>query len=91
MQIQLCVDKKSVIAATAENYDYSKNDDPGAVVVEKMAQAVVIHKMYSSKGVLRLLRRSLTSYANVGLCDTSRFDKNKNNAKKDGLYEIQKS
>lgn len=34
----------SVIAATAEDYYNSKNDYPRAVIVEKMAQAVVIHK-----------------------------------------------
>ena len=42
-----------VIAAATKNYNYSKNDDPGAVVVEEMAQAVVIHKICSSKDVLR--------------------------------------
>ena len=35
-----------IIAAATEDYDYSENDDPGAVVVEEMAQAVVVHKMY---------------------------------------------
>jgi len=37
-----------VVAAAAENNDYSKNDYPGAVIVEEMAKAVVIHKVCSS-------------------------------------------
>ena len=52
-----------VIAATAEDYYNSKNDYPRAVIVEKMAQAVVIHKICSSKVTLRLFYRSFTSYA----------------------------
>ena len=43
----------SIIAAATENYDYCENDDPGAVVVEKMAQAVVVHKMYIPPKVFR--------------------------------------
>ena len=43
----------SIIAAATENYDYCENDDPGAVVVEKMAQAVVVHKMYVPPKVFR--------------------------------------
>ena len=42
-----------VMAATAENYNYSKNDDPGAVVVKEMAQAVVVHRICSSDVCLR--------------------------------------
>ena len=32
-----------MVAAATEYDDYSKNDDPGAVVVEEIANAVVIH------------------------------------------------
>ena len=52
-----------VVAATAENYDNSKDDYPGAVVVKKMAQAVVIHKICSSEMCSRFFLRSLTYYA----------------------------
>lgn len=38
--------KLSMVAAATENYDDSQNDDPGAVIVEKMAKAVVIHSMF---------------------------------------------
>jgi len=36
-----------VIAAATENYYYRKNDNPSAVVIEDVAQAVVIH-MFAS-------------------------------------------
>ena len=36
----------SVIAAATENYDDSKDDDPCAVIVEKMAEAVVVHNVF---------------------------------------------
>ena len=35
-----------VVAAATENYDNSKDDDPGAVIVEEMAEAVVIHSIF---------------------------------------------
>ena len=35
-----------MVAAATENYDNSKDDDPGAVIVKKMAKAVVIHSMF---------------------------------------------
>ena len=35
-----------MVAAATENYDDSQNDDPGAVIVEKMAKAVVIHSKF---------------------------------------------
>ena len=59
-----------IIAAATEDYDYSENDDPGAVVVEKMAQAVVVHKMYVPPKVFRAFVRSSTYYAFRGICDT---------------------
>ena len=35
-------------AAVAENENDGKNYDPGAVILEKMAKAVVVHICYSS-------------------------------------------
>ena len=35
-----------MIAAATENYDNSKNDDPGAVIVKEMAKAVVVHSIF---------------------------------------------
>ena len=32
-----------VVAAATENHDNGKDDDPGAVIVKEMAEAVVIH------------------------------------------------
>ena len=37
-----------VVAAATENNDYSKDYDPGAVIVKEIAKAVVIHKVCSS-------------------------------------------
>ena len=34
-----------VVAATAEQNDERKDDDPGAVIVEQRAKAVVIHSV----------------------------------------------
>jgi hypothetical protein len=51
------VDKKacyyslSVIAAATENNDDGKDNDPGAVIVEKMAKTVVIHRYVPPKNV----------------------------------------
>ena len=46
----------SVVAAATE-YDYnSKDDDPGAVIIEKMAEAVVIHICSSRGDDVRLTR-----------------------------------
>ena len=41
------------MAAATENDSDGNKDYPGAVIVEKMAKAVVIHSMLSSKDVLR--------------------------------------
>ena len=35
--------KNNSIAAATENEDYSKNYNPGAVIVKEMAEAVVVH------------------------------------------------
>jgi len=43
------------VAAATENDDNGCNNNPGAVVVKEMAQAVVIHSMLSSKDDLRAL------------------------------------
>ena len=64
-----------IVAAATENYDDSKNDDPGAVVVKKMAQAVVVHKMYVPPKMFRAFSvRSFISYAFRGICDTRHID-----------------
>ena len=34
------------MAAATEDYDNGKDDDPGAVIVKEMAEAVVIHSMF---------------------------------------------
>ena len=46
----------SVVAAATENYDDSENDNPGAVIVEKMAKAVVIHSMFLRRMLAMLSR-----------------------------------
>jgi hypothetical protein len=45
--IQLLLCRLSVVAAAAKNYDYRKDYNPSAVIVKKVAQAVVIHICYS--------------------------------------------
>ena len=40
-----------VVAAATENYDESENDDPGAVIIEKMAKTVVVHRYVPPKNV----------------------------------------
>lgn len=35
----------SVVAAATEYYNYCKNDNPGAVVVKNVAEAVIVHKV----------------------------------------------
>ena len=39
---------RSTVAAGAENENDSEDDYPGAVIVEKMAKAIVVHICYSS-------------------------------------------
>ena len=51
-----------MVAAATENYDNSKDDDPGAVIVEEMAKAVVIHSMFL-RCMFAILGRSFTYYA----------------------------
>ena len=51
-----------MVAAATENYDNSKDDDPGAVIVKKMAKAVVIHSMFL-RCMFATLRRSFSYYA----------------------------
>ena len=51
-----------MVAAATENYDNSKDDDPGAVIVKKMAKAVVIHSMFL-RCMFAILSRSFTYYS----------------------------
>lgn len=51
-----------VIAAATEHDDYSKDDDPGAVIIEKMAKTVVIHNMFLRR-MFAMLHRLVTYYA----------------------------
>ena len=51
-----------MVAAATENYDNSKDDDPGAVIVKEMAKAVVIHSMFL-RSMFAILGRSFTYYA----------------------------
>ena len=48
----------SVVAAATENYDDSKDYDPGAVIVEKIAKTVVIHSMFLRR-IIAMLHRLL--------------------------------
>ena len=52
---------KSVVAAATENNDNGKDDDPGAVIVEKIAKTVVIHNMFL-RSMFAILHRSFTYY-----------------------------
>ena len=51
-----------MVAAATKNYDNSKDDDPGAVIVKEMAKAVVIHSMFL-RSMFAILGRSFTYYA----------------------------
>ena len=51
-----------MVAAATENYDNSEDDDPSAVIVKKMAKAVVIHSMFL-RCMFAILGRSFTYYA----------------------------
>ena len=51
-----------VVAAATENNDNGKDDDPGAVIVEKIAKAVVIHSMFLRR-MFAILHRSFSYYA----------------------------
>ena len=51
-----------VIAAATEHDDYSKDDDPGAVIIEKMAKTVVIHNIFLRR-MFAMLHRLVTYYA----------------------------
>ena len=58
-----------VIAAATEHDDYSKDDDPGAVIIEKMAKTVVVHSMFLRR-MIAMLHRSFICYAKGRKCDT---------------------
>ena len=51
-----------MIAAATENYDNSKDDDPGAVIVKKMAKAVVVHGVFL-RCMFAIFGRSFTYYS----------------------------
>jgi len=51
-----------VIAAAAKNNDYSKDYNPGAVIVKEMAEAVVIHSMFLRGCYCAASRRLFTYY-----------------------------
>ena len=57
------------MATATENNDNSKDDDPGAVIVEKIAKTVVIHSMFL-RSMFAILHRSFTYYARPYLRDT---------------------
>ena len=59
-----------VVAAATENYDNSKDDDPCAVVVEKMAQAVVVHKNMFLRCMLALFSALIYIICGGVFCDT---------------------
>ena len=52
-----------MVAAATENYDNSKDDDPGAVIVKEMAKAVVVHIQNLPVGKIGVVPLSLLSYA----------------------------
>lgn len=56
-----------MVAAATEDYDNSKDDNPGAVIVEKMAKAVVIHSMFL-RCMFAILGRSFTYYSSWYKC-----------------------
>ena len=60
-----------VIAAATEDNDYCKNDYPGAVIIKKVAKAVVIHSMFL-RSMFAALHRSFTSYAKSKVCVTEK-------------------
>ena len=60
-----------MIAAATENYDNSENDDPCAVIVKKMAKAVVIHSMFL-RCVFAIVHRSFSYYEKTVDIDTDR-------------------
>ena len=60
---------KSVIAAATEDDDDGENYDPGAVIVEEIAKAVVIHSMFL-RSMFAIFHRSFTYYAEDNFPDT---------------------
>ena len=60
-----------VIAAATENNNNCENDYPGAVIIEKMAKAVVIHSMFL-RSMFAALHRSFTSYVKSRECVTQK-------------------
>ena len=54
-----------MIAAATKNDHYSKDHDPGAVVIKDVTQAVIHY--VSLRGVSSRPRRLVSSYANKGI------------------------
>ena len=59
----------SVVAAATKYNDDSEDNDPGAVIIEKMAKTVVVHSMFLRR-MIAMLHRSFICYAKVMKCDT---------------------
>jgi hypothetical protein len=57
------------VTAATENNDNGKDNNPGAVIVEKIAKTVVIHNMFL-QSMFAILHRSFTYYDVTPLCDT---------------------
>ena len=59
----------SVVAAATKYNDDSEDNDPGAVIIEKMAKTVVVHSMFLRR-MIAMLHRSFICYAKGRKCDT---------------------
>ena len=59
----------SVVAAATKYNDDSEDNDPGAVIIEKMAKTVVVHSMFLRR-MIAMLHRSFICYAKGIKCDT---------------------
>ena len=59
----------SVVAAATKYNDDSEDNDPGAVIIEKMAKTVVVHGMFLRR-MIAMLHRSFICYAKGRKCDT---------------------
>ena len=60
----------SVVAAATKYEDDSEDNDPGAVIIEKMAKTVVVHNMFLRR-MFAMLHRLVTYYAPGGKCVTA--------------------
>ena len=60
----------SVVAAATKYEDDSEDNDPGAVIIEKMAKTVVVHSMFLRR-MIAMLHRSFIYYAVGRIRDTA--------------------